>query len=193
MKKDQLLVSLRFFAVVTVLTGIAYPLLVTGVAQVLFPRQARGSLIRQGDKILGSSLIGQSFTRAKYFHGRPSAAGNGYDPMQSGPSNLGPTSQKLMENIQAAIEQFRKANPDYSGPVPIDMVTASASGLDPDISLEAAHAQIPRVAKARGAIQADVARLVESHSEGRQWGFLGEGRVNVLLLNMALDRELPQH
>lgn len=193
MKNSQLLISLRFFAVLTLLTGITYPLLVTGIAQVVFPRQAGGSLIRQGAKIVGSSLIGQSFTRPQYFHGRPSAAGNGYDPTQSGPSNLGPTSQKLMDNINGAIDQFQKENPDYTGPVPIDMVTASASGLDPDISPEAAHAQIPRVAKARGVSQEDVARVVEAHTQGRQLGFLGESRVNVLLLNMALDREFPKH
>lgn len=192
MKNSQLLISLRIFAVLTVLTGIVYPLLITGVAQVIFPRQAAGSLVRRGDKIVGSSLIGQSFARPEYFHGRPSAAGNGYDPTQSSPSNLGPTSKKLMENINGAIDQFRKENPDYTGPVPIDLVTASGSGLDPDISPEAAHAQILRVAKTRGVDQEVLARVVEAHTQQRQWGFLGEPRVNVLLLNLALDQEFPK-
>ena len=176
----------------TVLTGLIYPGLVTGLSQLMFPRQANGSLIEKGDHVVGSSLIGQNFTRPEYFQGRPSAAGNdGYDATASGGSNLGPTSQKLIDRTKASVEKFRKDNPDFSGPLPADLVTASASGLDPHVSPASAAAQIGRVAKARSASTDQIEKAVEAFTEGRDLGFLGEPRVNVLLLNMALDEKYP--
>ena len=180
-------------AILTVLTGLIYPGVVTGLCQVFFRKQANGSLIVRNGRLIGSSLIGQNFSRPEYFHPRPSAAGkDGYDPTASGGSNLGPTSQKLYDRTKAAIDQFRKENPDFSGSIPADAVTASGSGLDPDISIANARAQAVRVAKARSASATRVQQLISSKTEGRDLGFLGEPRVNVLKLNLELDRQLSK-
>ena len=184
----QIWIALRVTLVLTVLTGLVYPLAVTAIAQALFPRQAGGSLVAGRGGVLGSALIGQGFTRPEYFHGRPSAAGdNGYDGLASGGSNLGPTSRKLMERVAKDIAQFRRENPGWTGPLPADLVTASGSGLDPHLSPASAEAQAARVALARGLPEEQVRRLIAARTEGRQWGFLGEPRVNVLALNLALD------
>jgi K+-transporting ATPase ATPase C chain len=189
----QLAPALKMAALLTVLTGLIYPFAVTGVCQIFFHHQADGSLIVQNGQIIGSALLGQNFTRPEYFHPRPSAAGNsGYDPTASGGSNLGPTSRKLYERIKAAAAQFRKENPDYTGPIPADALTTSASGLDPDISIANANAQAARTAKARGASVSAVRSLVASLTKNRELGFLGEARVNVLELNLALDKRFPK-
>jgi K+-transporting ATPase ATPase C chain len=189
----QIAPAFRLTLVLTVLTGLIYPGLVTGLARLLFPHQAKGSLVEKDGEVVGSSLIGQVFTRPEYFHGRPSAAGaNGYDSSASSGSNLGPTSQKLVDRVKASVEQFRKENPDFSGPIPADMLTASGSGLDPHISPASALAQVSRVAKARGAAASAVQDLVDRYTEGRSLGFLGEPRVNVLLLNLALDQQFSK-
>ena len=188
----QLMPALRFTLLLTALTGLAYPFLVTGICQLMFPKQANGSLISRGGKVVGSELLGQNFTRAEYFQPRPSVAGNdGYDPTASGGSNLGPTSQKLMDRVKASAEKFRKENPTYQGDVPADLLTASGSGLDPHLSPASAAAQAPRIAAARGVTPDAVLQLVSAYTEGRDLGFLGEPRVNVLRLNLTLDDRFP--
>ena len=184
---EHLGTSVRVTIVSIVLLGIVYPLAMTGIAQALFPRQANGSLVMVNGKVVGSEIIGQLWTEPKYFHGRPSAAGKGYDPTQTGGTNYGPTSKKLIASTKATLAQLVKENPDASGPPPIDLVTSSGSGIDPDISPEAAYWEAPRVAKARAVPVATVNALVAQHIEGRTFGFLGEPRVNVLELNLALD------
>lgn len=188
----QMLPGLRMTIVLTILTGLVYPGVVTGLCQLFFRKQADGSLIEKNGRVIGSSLIGQNFTRAEYFQPRPSAAGNdGYDPTASSGSNLGPTSKKLADRVKASVDAFRKDNPEFTGPVPADLMTTSASGLDPHLSPAAAAAQIPRVARARGTSGQEIERLVAQFTESRDLGFLGEPRVNVLLLNLALDEHFP--
>jgi len=189
--KKNLLISIWMTLATTVLLGVIYPLVVTGLAQVMFPRQANGNLIHQtGGKIAGSSLLGQPFTSLGYFHPRPSAAGAaGYDPMASGGSNLGPTNKALLDRASASVQTLQAENP--AARIPVDLVTASGSGLDPHISPAAAEFQIPRVARERGMKEAEVRALVKQHSEERQLGFLGEPRVNVLELNLDLDSKHP--
>jgi len=188
---QQLLPAIRMTLVLTVLTGLLYPGLVTGIARSIFPHQASGSLIEANGKVIGSELIGQKFTRPEYFQGRPSAAGEGYDAANSGGSNLGPTNQALVTRIKTDAEKFRKENPDFTGAIPADLLTASASGLDPDLSPASAAAQVPRVAKARGVDARDIQQLLDRNTQSRQFGFLGEPRVNVLKLNLALDQKFP--
>jgi K+-transporting ATPase ATPase C chain len=200
---------LGILVLLTLITGLVYPLVVTGIAQLVFPHQANGSLIVKDGKAVGSELVGQSFSEANYFHPRPSAAGNGYDGIASGGTNLGPINDKLLSGIHGSKKPDGNLDPasDFDGvkdlaaayrsenhlpgnaPVPVDAVTRSGSGLDPDISPAAAEYQVPRVAKARGLDEAAVRRLVEQHTRGRQLGILGEPRVNVLLLNLALDEQ----
>jgi K+-transporting ATPase ATPase C chain len=181
--------ALSIFLLLTLITGIAYPLLVTMVGKTVFPHQSAGSLIMQDGKPIGSELIGQNFTEPKYFWGRLSATSpHPYNSAASSGSNLGPLNPALTDNVKARIEALRAADPDNTAPVPVDLVTASASGLDPEISPAAAQYQIARIARARNLSAAAVQDLVNQHTEGRQYGLFGEPRVNVLALNLALDR-----
>jgi potassium-transporting ATPase KdpC subunit len=190
--KKNLWISIRYTLVTTVLLGIIYPLVVTGLAQVIFPKQANGELIERNGTLVGSRLLGQPFTAPGHFYSRPSAAGSaGYDPTSSGGSNLGPTNKALIDRVEASVKQLQATNPDT--PIPVDLVTTSGSGLDPDISPAAAEFQVPRVAKERGMSEPQVRALVAKHTEGRQLGFLGERRVNVLELNLDLDSLHPMH
>jgi K+-transporting ATPase ATPase C chain len=183
--------AVRFTIVTILIFGIAYPVVMWGLSSALFPAQAAGSLVTVGGKIVGSTLVGQAFTKPQYFHPRPSAAGKGYDPTSTGGTNLGPTSKKLIDSTKVTIEALVKENPDASGSPPMDLVTSSASGIDPDISPEAARYQAPRVAKARGLSVVAVTALIAAHERGRDFGILGEPRVNVLELNRALDDTKP--
>jgi len=183
-------IALQATLVTLVLTGVAYPLAMTGLSQVLFPAKAAGSLVTDAHgRVVGSELIGQVFTNPGYFQGRPSAAGNGYDATASGGSNFGVTSAKLHDRVKADVERLIKENPDAPLPIPAELVTASASGLDPHLSAPAAVWQSARVAKVRGVAVERVRQLIEDQTEGRQLGFLGEPRVNVLALNLALDAD----
>jgi K+-transporting ATPase ATPase C chain len=191
--RNQIAPAFRLLLVLTVLTGLIYPGVVTALCQALFHWQANGSMVKADGREIGSALIGQNFSKPEYFHPRPSAAGNdGYDATASGGSNYGPTSQKLIDRVKSSVEQFRKENPDYTGPIPADLVTASASGLDPEISPASAEAQAARVAKARGISLEQVNQLITQNTKGPDLGFLGEPRVNVLNLNLELDRHLPR-
>lgn len=191
MKMKNLITALLMTIVTTVLLGLIYPLVVTGLAQVIFPDKANGQLIRRSDgTVIGSRLIGQPFTSPGYFRSRPSAAGaSGYDAGASSGSNFGPTNQKLIDRVKADVEKLQAENPGK--PVPIDLVTTSASGLDPHISPAAAEFQVPRIARERDMSEAEVRNIVAAHTEGRQFGFLGEPRINVLELNLDLDSRKP--
>lgn len=183
--KNNLRIAILFTLVTTLLFGLIYPLGVTGLAQLLFPSRANGSLMVKDGQVIGSELLGQSFSSPAYFHSRPSSAGSGYDASQSSGSNLGPTNHQLLDRVKGDVAKLHTENP--SAPIPADLVTTSGSGLDPEISPAAAEFQIPRVARERGMTEADLHALVQKHTLGRQWGFLGEPRVRVLELNSELD------
>jgi K+-transporting ATPase ATPase C chain len=185
----NLVAAVLMTIVTTLILGVIYPLAITAIAQVAFPSQANGQLIERDGKVVGSRIIGQGFSSPGYFRSRPSAAGMGYDAANSAGSNLGPTNKKLIDAVTANVESARKENPN--APIPIDLVTTSASGFDPHISPAAADFQVPRVARERGMSEAHLRQLVEAHTEGRQLGFFGESRVNVLELNLVLDRDRP--
>jgi K+-transporting ATPase ATPase C chain len=186
----NLVVAILMTVVTTLLLGLVYPLVVTGIAQALFRDTANGQLIERNGKVVGSRIIGQAFSSPGYFRGRPSAAGSGYDAANSGGTNLGPTNKKLIEAVKTSVDAARKEN--ASDAVPIDLVTSSASGVDPHLSPASAAFQVPRVARERGVSAADVQRLVDAHTQGPQLGFLGEPVVNVLELNLALDEQFPK-
>lgn len=188
--KKNFLTAIWFTLVTTVIFGLIYPLAVTALSQLLFPDRANGQLIERNGKLVGSRIIGQEFTGAGYFHSRPSAAGTGYDPTSSGSNNLGPTNKALIERVKTDVRELQAENPGV--PIPIDLVTASGSGLDPDISPAAAEFQVPRVARERGMSEAEVRALVHKHTQGRQFGLLGEPRVRVLGLNLDLDAGHPR-
>jgi K+-transporting ATPase ATPase C chain len=187
--KKNLLIAFCFTLVTTAMFGILYPLAVTGLAQALFPKRANGQLIEKNGKVVGSRIIGQTFTEPGYFHSRPSNAGTGYDATASSGSNLGPTNKTLIDRVKTDVQKAQAENP--SMPVPVDLVTASGSGLDPEISPAAAEFQIPRVARERTMKEDDVRTLVQKHTKDRDLGFLGEPRVNVLELNLDLDSVHP--
>jgi K+-transporting ATPase ATPase C chain len=187
--KKNLLIAVLMTIATTVLLGLIYPLVVTGLAQVIFPDKANGQLIQRDGQVVGSRLIGQPFGGPGYFHSRPSAAGNGYDAANSGGSNLGPTNQKLVDRFKQDLSKLQAENPGK--PVPIDLLTTSASGLDPDITPAGAEFQVPRVARERNMSEDAVRQLVARHTEARQFGFLGEPCVNVLTLNLELDASHP--
>jgi potassium-transporting ATPase KdpC subunit len=187
--KKNLMTAVWFTLVTTVLFGVIYPLAVTGLSQILFRDRANGQLLEKDGKTIGSRIIGQAFTGPGYFHSRPSAAGTGYDPTSSGGSFLGPTNKTLVDRVNGDVQRLHAENP--SMPVPVDLVTTSGSGLDPHISPAAAEFQIPRVAKERHVSETDLRAMVARHTEGRQFGFLGEARVNVLELNLELDATHP--
>jgi potassium-transporting ATPase KdpC subunit len=187
--KKNLITAILMTVATTILLGIVYPLLVTGLAQLIFPKQANGQLIQKDGKIVGSSIIAQGFASSGYFHPRPSFAGAGYDPMNSNGSQLGPKNQKLIDRVKGDVAKAQGDN--LNALVPIDLVTGSASGLDPHISPAAAEFQLARVAKERGTSPEQVRALIQNHTEGRQFGFLGEPRVNVLELNLELDERFP--
>ena len=189
MMKQNLKTALQMTIVTTILLGIVYPLVVTGLAQVLMRDQANGQLLERDGRPIGSALIAQGFASPAYFHSRASAAGQGYDATSSGGTNLGPTNKKLIDSVTAAVAGARKDNP--GAPVPIDLVTTSASGFDPHLSPDAAMFQVPRVARTRGIDESELRQFVAGRVEGRQLGFLGEPRVNVLLLNLAMDERWP--
>ncbi len=188
--KENLRIALLMTVVTTVIFGVVYPLGVTGLAQLLFPAQANGSFIQINGQLVGSTLLGQSFTSPQYFHSRPSAAGAGYDASQSGATNLGPTNHQLLDRVKADVDKLHAENPGSA--IPVDLVTASASGLDPEISIAAAQFQVARVARARGMSEEEVRALVSKHTLKRQLGFLGEPRVRVLELNLDLDATHPK-
>jgi K+-transporting ATPase ATPase C chain len=185
----NLVAAILMTVVTTVILGIVYPLAMTAIAQVAFHENANGQLIERNGHIIGSRIIGQGFTKPGYFRSRPSAAGIGYDAANSAGSNLGPTNKKLIDAVKANVEAARKENPN--APVPVDLVTASGSGIDPHLSPAAAEFQVPRVARERGISEAELRRIVSAHTQGRQFGLLGEPRVNVLELNLALDANHP--
>lgn len=187
--KKNLITAVLMTIATTILLGLVYPLVVTGLAQVIFPKQANGQLIQKDGKTIGSRIIGQGFSGPGYFHSRPSAAGNGYDAANSGGSNLGPTNQKLIDRVKGDVATAQTENPGQS--VPIDLVTTSASGFDPHITPAAAEFQLPRVAKERGAPVEQLRALLAKHTETRQLGLLGEARVNVLELNLELNERFP--
>ena len=187
--KKNLLIAVLMTIATTILLGVIYPLVVVGLAQVIFPKKANGQLIQRAGKVVGSSIIGQGFTSSGYFHPRPSFAGNGYDAANSNGSQLGPTNQKLIDRLKGDVASAQTENPGT--PLPIDLVTGSGSGLDPHITPATAEFQMPRVAKERGMSIDQLRALVAKHTEGRQWGFLGETRVNVLELNLDLDQQFP--
>jgi K+-transporting ATPase ATPase C chain len=189
--KKNFMISIWMTIVTTLLLGIVYPFAVTALAQLIFPKQANGSLITKNGTVVGSHLIGQAFSSPGYFRSRPSAAGNGYDAGNSGGSNLGPTNKALIDRVNGDVQKAQAENPNMR--VPLDLVTTSASGLDPHISPEAAAFQTPRVARERSMSEGDVTAIIAKHTEGRQLGFLGEPRVNVLELNLELDAVHPLH
>jgi potassium-transporting ATPase KdpC subunit len=188
--KKNLVISVLMTVVTTILLGVIYPLVVTGLAQVIFPKKANGQLIEANGKVIGSRIIGQAFASAGYFHSRLSSAGNGYDPLNTNGSQLGPTNQKLIDRVKGDVATEQAENPGT--PIPVDMVTTSASGLDPEITPASAAFQLPRVAKARGVSEEQLRQMVARHTEDRQLGVLGEARVNVLELNLDLDQKFPQ-